>query len=182
MPSESQAIRETPQDVATYQVEPYVLAAVVRDLLRGAGGPDDDHALRETFARTTVLSSDVVAGVNPLFPEVHELQNAPRLGGGVALTKYTGHHGKLNGSDASAELVARITTLARTAGVALQSGTLGRVDEGGGGTIAQYLAERGMNVVDVGIGVLSMHSPFELAHKADLWALYRLSRAFFSGP
>ncbi|HLU67490.1 MAG TPA: aminopeptidase, partial [Kofleriaceae bacterium] len=120
------------------------------------------------------------ACLNPNWPEVHEPSAAPRAGGGPALFPYTGSRGKRGGSAARAELVASVMASFRRAGVPVQTGTLGRVDEGGGGTIARDLAHRGMDVVDVGVCVISMHSPFELVAKADLWAAYRGFRAWLT--
>jgi len=133
------------------------------------------------FARSQALSADVKAGVDPLFPQVHELRNAPVLGGGPTLVKFTGG-GWFRGSEAHAELVAAVRALAARIGVPLQGSLSGRVDEGGGGTIALFLAQRGMDVVDVGLPVLSMHSPFEISAKSDLYQGYRLFMAFFEEP
>src|SRR5439155_12362388 len=121
----------------------------------------------------------VAAGVNPLFPKVHELRNAARLGGGPAVKKYTGHGGKLGASDASAEFFAHVAGVFDRAGIPWQVATLGAVGVGGGGTIAKYLAHLGIQVIDVGIPVLSMHAPVELSAKKDLEGLVRAYRAFF---
>lgn len=151
-------------------------------LLRGTGQPSNTQAVRETWARTEALSADVNAGVNPLFAGVHELRNASRVGGGLAVTKFTGSRGKRGASEADAETTARLVQRLQRAGVPLHVGLLGRVNEGGGGTIAQDLASRGIRVLDVGVPVVSMHSPFELVAWRDLGAMYRAARAFWTEP
>jgi len=147
-------------------------------LLEGTGGPDGDAALRTAFARSRALSADTPAAVDPIFPEVHEPRNAARLGMGPALYKFTGRGGKSGGSDADVTMVARVKRIFAAAGIPLQTTELGRVDEGGGGTIARYLAMRGFEIVDVGAAVVSMHSPLELSHKRDLWWAIKGYRAF----
>jgi aspartyl aminopeptidase len=159
----------------------YLLLAL-QHLLRGSGVRHDRAALRHALAKTEVLSGDVAAGVNPIFPEVHELGNAPRLGAGPALKRYTGYAGKQQGSEANAEFTSRVVRILDAAGVPWQSATMGRVDEGGGGTIGKFLAETGAQVLDVGAPVVSMHSPMELSSKRDLHALYRAFSAFFRAP
>jgi len=136
------------------------------------------HRMARAFAATVVLSADTPAAINPNFPEVQEHQNAPRLGRGPALFPFTGRGGKQGGSQARAELVGSVLAAFDAAGVPVQTGELGRVDEGGGGTIAKYVAERGADVDDVGVSVVSMHSPFELVAVADLWHGYRGFRAW----
>ncbi|MFP3318494.1 MAG: aminopeptidase, partial [Thermoplasmata archaeon] len=125
-----------------------------------------------------VISADVNAVVNPLFKQVHDMNNAARAGNGVIVTKYTGSGGKYGSSEAQAELMAEIRNIFDSKGVIYQFGLLGKVDEGGGGTVAKYLARYGMNVIDIGPGLLSMHSPFEVVSKIDLWSAYRGYRAF----
>ena len=105
---------------------------------------------------------------------------APRLGNGPALFPFTGHHGKDGGSAARAELVASVMSSFRRAGARFQTGELGAVDAGGGGTIAREFAARGMDVLDIGVCVASLHSPLELTAKSDLWAAYRGFRAWLA--
>jgi aspartyl aminopeptidase len=135
--------------------------------------------VRAAFANAEVLSSDVTAGVNPLFSRVHELKNAARLGRGPAMMKWTGRNGKLGGSDAHAEFVHRVSRIFAAAKVPLQIGNIGRVDEGGGGTIAKFLANKGANVLDLGVPMISMHAAFDVTHVGDIENLVRGARSFF---
>jgi aspartyl aminopeptidase len=126
------------------------------------------------------LSADVNSAVTPNYTEVFELKNASSLGCGVAMSKYTGHGGKYSANDASAEYVATIRTLLDKAKVPWQTGEIGRVDKGGGGTVAKYIARLGMETIDLGPPVLSMHSTFELTSKVDVYATYLAYKAFLS--
>lgn len=128
---------------------------------------------------TKALSADVNAALDPDYQDVHEKLNAARLGYGPALSKFTGHRGKYESSDANAAYVAFIRGLLNRAGVPWQMVELGRVDSGGGGTVAMHLANYGMDVIDIGPAVLSMHSPFELTCVADLYATIRAFEAFY---
>lgn len=132
-----------------------------------------DMDLREVLERSRALSADVNAGVNPLFKGVHELANAARIGYGIVVTKYTGSGGKFSASDANAEFVGMIRKLFNERNVYWQPGALGKVDEGGGGTVAKFLTEYNMDVLDCGPAVVAMHSTFEVTSKADIWACYR---------
>jgi len=151
-------------------------------LFAARGEPGGSDAVAAAFRATRALSTDVKAGVSPLFPEVHDLKNAPVLGRGPTIVKFTGHGGKYGGSDASPEMGRFVRAVAAAARVPVQSSESGKVDEGGGGTVARFLAERGMAVIDVGVPVLSMHAPHELSAKADVWNLARLVGAFFEAP
>ena len=124
------------------------------------------------------LSADVNAGTDPTFQEVMERRNASFLNYGVVVTKYTGARGKSSTSDASAEYVAEIRNMLDNAGIVWQSGELGRVDLGGGGTVAMYIANMGVDVVDLGVPVLSMHAPFETTAKFDIYMCYRAMYEF----
>ncbi len=135
--------------------------------------------LYEAMTNTDVLSADVDAVMDPSFKQVHEPLNAARAAHGIVVTKYTGSGGKYSSNDAHAEFIGKITKLFDDNGVFWQPGELGKVDEGGGGTIAKFMAERNMDVVDCGPGILSMHSPMEIASKADLWSAYRAYSVFF---
>jgi aspartyl aminopeptidase len=115
----------------------------------------------------------VNVALDPLYPEVVEARNCARLGRGVVLTKYTGSRGKSGTSDASAELMARFRRVMDDGGVAWQVGELGRVDVGGGGTVAKYIAELDVDTVDLGVPVLSMHAPFEVVSKIDVHMAHR---------
>ncbi len=124
------------------------------------------------------LSADVNAGTDPTFQDVMERRNASFLNYGVVVTKYTGARGKSSTSDASAEYVAEIRNMLDNAGIVWQSGELGRVDLGGGGTVAMYIANMGVDVVDLGVPVLSMHAPFETTAKFDIYMCYRAMYEF----
>jgi len=124
----------------------------------------------------------VQAALDPNYPEVHEKQNAGKLGYGVCLEKSTGHRGKSGASDARAEYVGEIRRIFNENKVAWQMTEIGKVDEGGGGTVAKYLAVYGMDIIDCGPAVLSMHSPFEVASKADIFETYKAYRAFLHSP
>ena len=105
--------------------------------------------------------------------------NSARIGGGVCITKYTGSGGKSGSNDAHAEYVAKIRKLFNNNNIVWQTGELGRVDEGGGGTVAKFFAYYGMDVIDIGVPVLGMHSPCEVISKADLYMTYKAYRSFF---
>jgi len=128
--------------------------------------------------RSRAISGDANGGLDPDFPEVHEKSNAARVGYGVCITKFTGARGKVGSSEAHAEYMMQMRALLNKHGIPWQTGELGKVDEGGGGTVAKYLAEYGMDIVDMGPPLLSMHSPFELSSKVDTYATYRAYRAF----
>jgi aspartyl aminopeptidase len=130
------------------------------------------------LSRSRCLSADVNGALDPDWQEVHEKTNAARLGYGLCVTKFTGSRGKYMASDASAELVGWVRRLFNENGIVWQYGELGKVDEGGGGTIAKDIAERGIEVIDVGPALLDMHSPFEISSKADIYMTVKGFRAF----
>lgn len=130
-------------------------------------------------ANSKCLSSDVAAIFDPAFKEVFEERNAALLGCGVAMCKFTGARGKSGTSDASAELVAWVRRCLNEAGVVWQTCELGKVDLGGGGTIAKYMANQNIDTIDLGVGVLSMHAPYEVIAKVDLYEAYRAFHAFY---
>lgn len=125
------------------------------------------------------LSADVSAAFDPTFPEVTEKNNSAYLSYGVAVMKYSGSGGKGGTSDASAEFMGYVRRLLDDAGVLWQTCELGKVDQGGGGTVAKFVANIGVEVIDVGVPVLSMHSPFEITSKADIYQAYRAFSAFY---
>lgn len=141
-------------------------------------GEDSSLALRRSLAASSMLSSDVSAGFDPLYASAFEEKNAAFLGKGLVFNKYTGARGKSGSNDASAEYMARIRSIMETNKVAFHTAELGRVDVGGGGTIAYIPAEYGMDVIDSGVPVLSMHSPWEVVSKADLYEAYKGYKAF----
>lgn len=134
----------------------------------------------ETVAKrnSKCLSADVNAGTDPTFQDVMERRNASFINYGVVVTKYTGSGGKGGTSDASAEYTAEIRALLDREGIIWQTGELGRVDAGGGGTVAQYVANLGIDVIDLGVPVLSMHAPFETTSKLDVYMCYRAMYEF----
>ena len=138
--------------------------------LAGETGP---LALRRCLANSNMLSSDVSAGFDPTFASVFEPKNSCYLGHGLTFNKYTGSRGKSGSNDADAEYLATIRRVMDEGGVHFQTAELGKVDAGGGGTIAYILATYGMNVVDCGVPVLSMHAPWEATSKADVYEAYR---------
>lgn len=138
-----------------------------------------DLALRRILNNSRAISADVTAGLDPSYQEVMDKHNAPLLGCGVVISKYTGARGKSGASDAHPEFVAFIRGLFDREGVVWQTGELGKVDQGGGGTIAYLMAQHGMDVLDCGVPLLGMHSPFEVASKLDIYMAYKGFRAFF---
>lgn len=131
------------------------------------------------LSNTHCLSADVNAAFDPTFPDVSERRNASYINKGVVITKYTGSRGKAGTSDASAEYMGKIRGMLDGAEVVWQSGELGKVDAGGGGTVAMYLAALDIDVVDLGVPVLSMHAPFEVVSKLDVYMAYRAFKTFF---
>ena len=146
----------------------------IYDLAR-QDGVEGYHAL----SKSTCLSADVNAAFDPTYASAFEAKNSCYLGGGVVISKYTGHGGKYDTSDASAEYMGQIRALLENNGVEWQIGELGRVDLGGGGTIAKYVANMNVDVVDLGVPVLSMHAPFEIVSKTDVYMAYRAFFEFF---
>ncbi|MBQ8028918.1 MAG: aminopeptidase [Clostridia bacterium] len=134
---------------------------------------------RHVLSMSQCLSADVNAGFDPTFPSVHDKYNAALLNHGVVLTKYTGSRGKAGSSDACAEFMGEIRRILDGAEVCWQIGELGKVDEGGGGTVAMYVANLGVDVVDLGVPVLSMHAPYEIVAKSDVYSTFRACKAFF---
>lgn len=142
---------------------------------------DPDYSelvLRRALACSRAISADVNAGLDPNYGDVFEKGNSARLGGGIVLTKYTGSRGKSSSSDAHAEVMADIRRVFNGAGVVWQTGELGKVDQGGSGTIAHIMASHGMDVLDCGVALLGMHSTFEVASKADIFMAYKGYKAF----
>ena len=143
-------------------------------------GKTSERAIRRALSRTKVLSADVNAAIDPDWQDVHDKKNAALVGHGICLTKYTGARGKVAASDADAEFVGEIRKLLSDHKVPWQTGELGKVDEGGGGTVALFFARHGAAVLDAGAALLSMHSPFEIAHKDDVYATYLAYLAFLA--
>ena len=141
-------------------------------------GIDSFVQTRLTLSRSKMLSSDVSAGVDPLFVSVNDKKNAAYLGNGIVFNKYTGARGKSGSNDASAEYVARIRAVMDEAKIHYQTAELGKVDQGGGGTIAYILGNYNMDVIDAGIAVLNMHAPMEVVSKVDVYETYQAYKAF----
>lgn len=137
-----------------------------------------DALIRKMLFQSWALSADVNGAMNPTFQDVHEKQNACYLGHGLCITKFTGHGGKVGANDAHAEYVAAIRKIFNDEGILWQTGELGKIDEGGGGTVAKFLAEYGMDIIDCGTPILTMHSPFEISSKLDVYETYRAFKAF----
>ena len=136
--------------------------------------------VRVVCENSACLSSDVNAAYDPTFDSVFEANNSCYLNHGCVLTKYTGARGKYSSSDASAEFMAKVIDIMERAGVHWQIGELGAVDVGGGGTVAQFIAMLNIDVVDLGIPVLAMHAPCEVASKIDLYNAYKAFKAFYA--
>ncbi|MCX7821396.1 MAG: aminopeptidase [Brevinematales bacterium] len=137
-----------------------------------------ESELRTLLTKSYCISADVGAVINPMYKEAFDQINSPKMGCGMLLEKYTGSRGKSGASDASAELMGKLRKIFNDNKVIWQSSLLGKVDEGGGGTVALYLADLGIAVVDSGIGLDGMHSPFEVASKVDLYEAYKGYKAF----
>lgn len=151
--------------------------AMIRDLIESICGALGADPVRVRLA-SKCISSDVTSCYDPTYSSVFEKNNAALLSNGVAMNKFTGAGGKSGSNDASAEYVGEIRKLLSEAGVVWQSSELGRVDEGGGGTIAKYVSKLNIDTVDLGVPVLSMHAPYELISKADLYSAFKAFKAF----
>ena len=151
---------------------------VVAQILSCMGEKETYLKLRETLANSRMLSSDVSAGYDPLYADAFEKKNAALISKGMCFNKYTGSRGKSGSNDANPEYIAHIRKVLDDAGVSYQFCELGKVDVGGGGTIAYIMAKYGMEVIDAGVAVLCMHAPYEVSSKADIYETYKGYRAF----
>lgn len=149
---------------------------VICDLLELSG--EDSKKIRKTLENSKMLSSDVSNGFDPLFASVNDPKNTAYLGNGVVFNKYTGSRGKGGCNDANPEYIAWLRNIMDSNNVNFQTAEIGRVDQGGGGTIAYILGNLNMNVIDAGIPVLNMHAPMEIISKADLYEAYRAYQTF----
>jgi aspartyl aminopeptidase len=154
------------------------LETVVLELLRTHEMPTGPADLYRVLGQCQCICADVTGAMDPHWKEVYEERNVARLGYGPCLTKFTGSRGKYGASDANAEYVGWLRRIFNAAGVVWQTGELGKVDEGGGGTVAKDLAVYGMEIIDMGTPVISMHSPFEVASKADLYMTAKAFKVF----
>jgi aspartyl aminopeptidase len=146
--------------------------AFLRRLLLTNGNSDTESALDTLISKSTMISADVTTLFDPSFAEVHDKLNVAKAGYGAAIVKYTGRGGKSGASEAHAELVGRVRSVLNRNGISWQVSLLGKVDVGGGGTVAKFLAQEGFDTIDMGPGLMSMHAPFELVSKADLYETY----------
>lgn len=153
---------------------------LVSELLLLQNGNIDGISLRRTLQNSCMLSADVAAGLDPTYASISEKMNNAFMGKGVTMVKFTGSRGKSGANDANAEYVGRIRKLFNDNNVVWQTSELGRVDQGGGGTIAYILAQHNMEVIDMGVPVLSMHAPYELVSKADVYSAYKAYEVFFN--
>lgn len=172
---------ETGSDGSTGLQSQY-LEYFTSDLIAKVKGNYSDLYLKKTLWNSKALSSDVTVGIDPIFKSVNDPQNAAQLNYGIVITKYTGSGGKYSTNDADAEYVGEIRNLLNEKGVKWQTGMLGKIDEGGGGTVAKYLAMKGIRTIDVGPALLAMHSPFEVSSKLDVYETYRAYKVFFENP
>lgn len=141
---------------------------------------DSEADMDTLMMNSKVISADVDAAVTPNYKQVFELKNASSIGNGIAMSKYTGHGGKYSANDAPAEYVGEIRSMLNENNIPWQTGELGKVDKGGGGTVAKYFSRLGMSVIDLGPPVLSMHAPFEVTSKLDIYASYLTYKSFLS--
>ena len=171
---------ETGSDGSTGLQSQY-LEYFTADMIAKVKGMYSDLYLKKTLWNSKALSSDVTVGIDPVFKSVNDPQNAAQLNYGIVITKYTGSGGKYSTNDADAEYVGEIRKLLNDSGIKWQTGMLGKIDEGGGGTVAKYLAMKGIKTIDVGPALLAMHSPFEISSKLDVYETYRAYKVFFEG-
>ncbi|MDD2228874.1 MAG: aminopeptidase [Candidatus Cloacimonetes bacterium] len=150
----------------------------IGSIMEHNGENNSSANLRKAFMNAQILSADVTAAIDPNFPGVHEKQNAVAFNYGIGISKFTGSGGKYGCNDANAEFNAKIVKIFTDAKVFWQTGELGKVDEGGGGTIAYILANQGAEVIDCGVGLMGMHSLYELCSKADLYSTYKAYKSF----
>jgi aspartyl aminopeptidase len=156
------------------------LEDMVAAILSHSGVAVEEHVIRQALMHSHAISADVNGALDPDYQEVHEKRNAAKLGYGVCVTKFTGSGGKYSSSDANAEYVGMIRRLFNQHAIVWQTGEIGKVDEGGGGTVAKFLAAYGLEIIDCGTPLLGMHSPFEISSKADTYMTYKAYKVFLS--
>lgn len=171
------ADKEEIGSVGNAGMDSYYLENMIASIF-AASGDNAMYKARVCLSNSKVLSADVTVACDPSFPEVLEKKNACRFGGGVGLAKYTGSRGKGGSNDANAEFLHEVRNIFNKADVVWQTGELGKIDQGGGGTIAFILARYGAEVVDCGTAMLSIHAPIELVSKADAYMTYKAYKAF----
>ncbi len=151
----------------------------IAELIEKVKGDYNDMHLRRALTASMCISADVGVAMDPNYKSVCEEKNCAYLGGGLTMCKYTGSRGKYSTSDANAEFVGKVRRIFDEAGIAWQTGELGKVDQGGGGTVAQYIANLDVETIDAGVAMLSMHAPFEIVSKADVYSAYLGYKAFY---
>ena len=159
-------------------MESHVFDTFISEILNKMG-INRPNLLEKVFCNSKMLSADVDAALDPIYASVSEKNNAAQFGGGIGLNKYTGARGKSGASDANAEFVAEVRNIFEKNNVKYQVSELGKVDVGGGGTIAYILANKGIEVIDCGVPILSMHAPYEVSSKFDLYSAYKGYIAFW---
>ena len=147
--------------------------------LLNKSGENRPNLINKVFCNSSMLSADVGTAFDPIYAGVSDRTNSAFLSHGVAFDKYTGSRGKMGGSDANAEFIAKLRNMLERNSITYQVSELGKVDVGGGGTIAYILANKGVEVIDCGVPVLSMHSPYEVTSKFDIYSAYRTYKVFF---
>ena len=160
-------------------MESHVFDTFISEILNKLG-VNKPNLLDQVFCNSKMLSADVDAAYDPIYASVHEKNNSGYLGRGIGLNKYTGARGKSGASDANAEFVAMIRNIFEKENIKYEFAELGRIDIGGGGTIAYILANKGVDVIDAGVPVLSMHAPYEVTSKFDIYETYRAYKAFWN--
>jgi aspartyl aminopeptidase len=150
----------------------------VSELLYLQDGIHDENILRDTLSLSKAISADVTSAYDPDYAESYDTLNAARLGAGIAVEKFLGAAGKAGSNEATAEYTAFIRRVYNEADINWQTGGIGKVDEGGANTIAKYLSQHNIDVIDSGVPVLSMHAPFEIVSKADIYSAYLAYKAF----
>ncbi|MBR5228041.1 MAG: aminopeptidase [Clostridia bacterium] len=151
----------------------------VNILFEKTNSSNSGYAVLNALNNSYMLSADVSAAVDPMHEGLSDIQNANLLGSGISIEKYTGSGGKYSANDASAKYMSKVMSLFDKSQITYQMGTLGKIDKGGGGTIAYILANKGVEVVDCGTALLSMHSPYELSNTADVYMTYKAYKSFF---
>lgn len=153
---------------------------LLREIIEKINGTSSEITLKKCLFNSYGISSDVDVAYDPNYKEVFDINNTAKMGNGIVLTKYTGSGGKYSASDANAEYVGKIRKLFNENDIIFQFGSLGKVDEGGGGTISKFLANYGMEIIDAGPPVLGMHSPYEIVSKLDLLQTYKAFKVFLN--
>jgi aspartyl aminopeptidase len=169
---------ETGSESATGANSNYI-TDFVSELIYLETGKHDENVLRDIFFKSKAISADVTVGFDPDYADVFDSNNTARIGAGVAVEQYTGYRGKYDTNEATAEFVGFLRKIFNQNNINWQTGGMGRVDAGGGMTIAAYLARLNMDVIDIGVALLSMHAPFEIASKADIYSAYLAYKAFY---